>query len=760
MLAPKCKRWRTRVATLASIAVSLLICAALTSCSSSNAPQFYSTSSAGQGGSQHATVIARQTVTSAGGAIQVTSGPLAGVTLTIPAGALSTPVTFTITTASDLVGPAIPAAAMGPAFTINPQVIFSKPVTLTVPVSPTLLATRPGVGPNNLLLVDQRQGHPFQVFGSISGPLPRGLSLATSGPATASFKIQSIGSNEPDGDDPNNADSDDITSIQNPGSTFQPVATTPEFYGLGVTTPASAAVNAPLSPLTVTYTPASGMASSLSQPVKNAVFDSSTGVLQVTLAHNIVLNFTLTDPSGNVTGATLSGSLSLDGSVSGAATFDGITVDTPGSYIITVTSNSMISKTTGKPTRLVTGTFTVGTGPPSAQEFLLGNALVAPIPPSTPGNASLDDFTVSSGGVLSSTALSSVSNGASATTDSSYMATWRPPGTALGSATGGFVYLSLGGTQSVAGSLTGWSIDSSGTLTPITLGSNLIPSGVTPGAIYVDPTTGYLFVAGNDTSSGQGSLLGYQVDPSTGALTPFAGNGSTGQNTANPINSMTSVTVSTPGGPLTFLITGEEGGSATSSPINLETWVVGTASTTSVGTAQAAAVDGVNAMGMSGNILYLATDATSGNLQSYSIDQTGGITSVGQVTIPVAPNGFLNSLAVATPNGINGPNGGGLVYLTEFGTNRLWGVAPGTGGSLSASSILNSGNALETYSASAEVSTDAAPPIDGDNLFVALETASSNLLDYSINTSSGLLTQTGTTSTSTPNAVGATAFHL
>ena len=79
-----------------------------------------------------------------GGTIHVTSGPLAGMSLTIPPGALTAPVTFSVFEDAVSLKPGL--VDVGPAVRIEPSIPIALPALLTLPFDPTRVPppTSPG----------------------------------------------------------------------------------------------------------------------------------------------------------------------------------------------------------------------------------------------------------------------------------------------------------------------------------------------------------------------------------------------------------------------------------------------------------------------------------------------------------------------------------------------------------------------------------------------------------------------------------------
>jgi hypothetical protein len=92
------------------------------------------------GGSGTSSSSVAQTIGPAGGTATVSSGPIAGAAIVVPAGALSSDVVITIAPGSDVASTVVQVQGAGPAVSFGPSgQTFSADVTLTIPFDPQSL---------------------------------------------------------------------------------------------------------------------------------------------------------------------------------------------------------------------------------------------------------------------------------------------------------------------------------------------------------------------------------------------------------------------------------------------------------------------------------------------------------------------------------------------------------------------------------------------------------------------------------------------
>ena len=244
---------------------------------------------------------------SEGGTITVSSGPLAGLAVTIPAGALKSSVIISIVQGGTMSASTCQAA--GPAVTLLPSgLTFERPVTVRLPLSGNTKSA--GLVPS-----------PTMILNGI------GNTLDDSGNTVLAYQLMT-----PDSTDSNSVSVDTYTF-----STFQPVlgsTGTGAALGTTITTPADGMANAPLTNVAVSFS-LPGSLQLATQTAGSTQTSYSNGTLRITSESMPEIDLTVT-PS---TGVTLGGTVWLDASnETNSIIVNGLTIDTPGAYTLTFTS--------------------------------------------------------------------------------------------------------------------------------------------------------------------------------------------------------------------------------------------------------------------------------------------------------------------------------------------------------------------------------------------------------------------------------------
>ena len=327
------------------------------------------------------------------------------------------------------------------------------------------------------------------------------------------------------------------------------------------------------------------------------------------------------------------------------------------------------------------------------------------------------------GAATPSVALLKVSS-SGALTASSTVASGASPDAILIAPNRKFAYVADSAGTTVAGGVSQYTLNGSGTLTPVTQTVNsttittttapAVKAGINPVALAVDQNTQFLFVA-NQTSN---NISAYTIDPPTGALTEVSG--SPFSTAAGPSSLATAGSV---------LFVANQG----AGQVSAYTFDSKTGALTAAGGSPVAAGVSPRSLGVdpSGKFLYVA-DASANTVLAFNI-QTGGqlsaISGAGVATGAMPANVLVHS-------------SGKFLYVANQGAGTVSVFSIGSSGALTAIS----GSPYAVGTSPVYVATDSS----GKFLFVANQ-GSNDISVFTINGSDGSLA----TASNSPFAVSA-----
>lgn len=281
--------------------------------------------------------------------------------------------------------------------------------------------------------------------------------------------------------------------------------------------------------------------------------------------------------------------------------------------------------------------------------------------------------------------------------------------TALGTnTTGAFLYSANLGSGASNGGVSGWVVNTDGTLTGINGSPFLIANSYA--SIAVDPQTRFVFAGGGATAD----IQGFTIASGSGILTGLGGTTGT---TGVPIRM-----AEDPAGKFLYVAEGASG---------VDAFTISNAG--ALANVQNVPLGGANGLAVTSKYVYVADSATGVN--AYSINTgTGQLTAIGAALAA----GTNPSNVAITPNGK-------YVYVTNSGSNDVSGYSvDGTTGALT--EITGSPFAAST--------APSAVTVDPSSRYVYVTNKSASSISIFTIDSTGKLVSAGTTNTgSTPNDV-------
>ncbi len=275
------------------------------------------------------------------------------------------------------------------------------------------------------------------------------------------------------------------------------------------------------------------------------------------------------------------------------------------------------------------GTFNTGGGPSGIAISPNGSYLYVTNFSGSPG---VSAYTIGSGGALT------------AITTGTFAAGSNPNGIAI-SPNGNYLYTTNSGSGSGGSdSISGYSIGSGGSLSPITLSAAGFIAGVEPWGIAISPNGNYLYVT-NVSSTGASGLSPYTINPDGTLAAITTGTFATGSGPKG-------IAISPNGN---YLYVTNDGGS-----ISAYTITSGSGALASNGTFTTVTnPQGGIAISPNGNYLYVTNVSSSGTngLSAYAINSGGSLS--------LSSSGYTTG---ATPFGIAISPDGNYLYVTNIGS--------------------------------------------------------------------------------------------
>jgi 6-phosphogluconolactonase len=276
------------------------------------------------------------------------------------------------------------------------------------------------------------------------------------------------------------------------------------------------------------------------------------------------------------------------------------------------------------------------------------------------------------------------------------------------------------------GGVTGFLVDSiTGALTTGIPGGNLFSAGTNPDGIVIDPSGKFVYV-----SNMGGGVSAYSIDNSSGSLTSIAGSFPTG---VNPM----ALAIDSAG---KHLYVANNDGTLSSFAV-LGNGALQSIANVPVGTSlNSVTID------PSGNFIYV-TDGVTNQVYGYLINRaTGALTSITGSPFATGP----------TPQSVSVDSSGQFLYVANAGTRDTWEYSINqSGGVLTKTGIKRLRGRSGSYSMA---QTKGDHPISYSPKFAfAANYSSSNVFAYSINSTTGQLSNVGAPNTisagTTPNAM-------